>query len=218
MSGARKANEIIRPTSVRSTPWRWANSETLRKEGRPLDQAGEAAFEQGFFRERPTVSELVEALDEEINRGRDLLRDADAVDVAERDAMIELGEGLADAGVDLRVMKNPEAIARLRQIRDSLAVTEPQAPPARAEAERVDALADNQEALDAAVEADVRAAYEGRGDEPIWTEADDGTAARMTADEMFESFERDAADFEALKVCVGSKWIATGRMRIEPLS
>ena len=175
----------------------------MRKEGRPLDQAGEAAFEQGFFRERPTVSELVEALDEEINRGRDLLRDADAVDVAEHDAMVELGAGLAGAGIDLRVMKNPEAIAKLRQMRDSLAVTEPQAPPARAEAARVESLADHREALDAAVEADVRGAYEGRGDEPIWTEADDGTAARMTARAMFETFERDAADFEALKVCVG---------------
>ena len=32
---------------------------------------------------------------------------------------------------------------------------------------------------------------------------EDGTAARMTAREMFESFERDAADFETLKICVG---------------
>ena len=94
----------------------------------------------------------------------------------------------------------PEAIARLREIRDSLAVTEPAAAPARAEFERVDAL--DQEALDAAVEADVRAAYAGREGEMIWTETD-GIAERMTAREMFDSFERDLDDFEALKICVG---------------
>ena len=57
--------------------------------------------------------------------------------------------------------------------------------------------------LDAAVEADVRAAYEGRDAERIWTEADDGTAKRMSIGEMFDSFERDLDNFEALKVCVG---------------
>ena len=115
----------------------------------------------------------------------------------------ELQGTLADAGVDLTKLKNPEAIARLRAIRDSLAVTEPQAPVARAEFERVDALAERQDELDAAVEAEVRAAYEGRGDEMIWTEADDGLAARMTVDDMLNGFERDLEDFEALKVCVG---------------
>ncbi len=64
----------------------------------------------------------------------------------------------------------------------------------------MDAL--DQDALDAAVEADVRAAYEGREDELIWTETD-GIAERMTAREMFDSFERDAEDLEALKICVG---------------
>ncbi len=82
-------------------------------------------------------------------------------------------------------------------------MTGPQAPVARAEFERVDALADRQDELDAALEADVRAAYEGRMDEMIWTEADDGIAERMTARQMFVSFERDLEDFEALKVCVG---------------
>ena len=57
--------------------------------------------------------------------------------------------------------------------------------------------------LDAAVEAEVRAAYEGREGEMIWTEAEDGIAERMTAREMFDGFERDLDDFEALKVCVG---------------
>ena len=123
--------------------------------------------------------------------------------MAERNALLELQNTLSEAGVDLTTLRNPEAIARLRQIRDSLAVTEPQAPVARAEFERVDALADRQDDLDAALEADVRAAYEGRMDEMIWTEADDGIAARMTAAEMFDSFERDAANLDALKVCVG---------------
>ena len=36
-----------------------------------------------------------------------------------------------------------------------------------------------------------------------WTEADDGIAERMTVAEMFDSFERDLEDLEALKVCVG---------------
>ena len=36
----------------------------------------------------------------------------------------------------------------------------------------------------------------------ILIEGEDGVQ-RMTAREMFESFDRDAADLEALKVCVG---------------
>ncbi len=151
----------------------------LRKEGRSLDEAGEAAFEAEFFRERPTISELLEALDEEINRGRDLLRDSDAVNVVERDALVELGNTLSDTGVDLQKLRNPKAIAGLREIRDSIGAVEPQAPVARAGAARVEVLADRQEALDAAVEADVRAAYEGREDDFIWLEADYGVAKRV---------------------------------------
>ncbi len=159
--------------------------------------------EASFFEQRPTVAELLDAINAEVNLGRDRLRGGDAVAIAERNALLELQNTLAEAGVDLTTLRNPEAIARLRHIRDSLAVTEPQAPVARAEFERVDALADRQDELDAALEADVRSAYEGRMDEMIWTEGDDGIAARMTAAEMFDSFERDAADLEALKVCVG---------------
>ncbi len=41
-----------------------------------------------------------------------------------------------------------------------------------------------------------------RPDKVILIEDENGVQ-RMTAVEMFDSFERDAADFEALKVCVG---------------
>ncbi len=47
------------------------------------------------------------------------------------------------------------------------------------------------------------AAYEGSWDEALWLETDDGTASRMTAREMFKSFERNAANLDALKICVG---------------
>ena len=41
-----------------------------------------------------------------------------------------------------------------------------------------------------------------RADGVILIETEDGVQ-RMTAREMFDSFERDVVNFEALKVCVG---------------
>ncbi len=43
----------------------------------------------------------------------------------------------------------------------------------------------------------------GGGSGKSWLEADDGVAERTTVGKMFDSFERDLEDFEALKVCVG---------------
>ncbi len=48
----------------------------------------------------------------------------------------------------------------------------------------------------------MRRSPDERPDGVILIEGEDGVQ-RMTAREMFESFERDAADLEALKVCVG---------------
>ena len=42
-------------------------------------------------------------------------------------ALVELGDALADAGVDLRTMGNAEAIARLRELQSLIGIREPQA-------------------------------------------------------------------------------------------
>jgi hypothetical protein len=56
------------------------------KSGRPLDDLGEAAQQAGFFHERPTVSELLDHLDNDLNRGAPVVR------VADQDALIALRE------------------------------------------------------------------------------------------------------------------------------
>ena len=43
---------------------------------------------------------------------------------------------------------------------------------------------------------------EGNGDQNILIEGENGVQ-RLTARAMFESFDRDLDDFEALRVCVG---------------
>lgn len=44
------------------------------KSGRPLDDLGEAAQQAGFFHERPTVAELLDHLDNDLNRGAPVVR------------------------------------------------------------------------------------------------------------------------------------------------
>ncbi len=60
----------------------------------------------------------------------------------------------------------------------------------------------NLDDLDAALEVGMRRSPDERPDGVILIEGEDGVQ-HMAAREMFESFERDAADLEALKVCVG---------------
>ena len=181
----------------------------LRKEGKSLDDAAVAAFEAGFFpthTSRPHPNELLDLIDAEV-RGRKVLRPEDDAVIQEHEALVALERGLSDAGVDVRQLTAAEFGPRVREVERSIAERErgtEAARMARAGADFADVeerLAIMDEAGDI-VEADVRARYEGRENETILIEDAEGVR-RLTVKEMFASFERDAGDLAALRVCAG---------------
>ncbi len=80
----------------------------VNKKGQPLDSAGERAFEAGFFRERPTVSELLEAIDGEFSSGNLRVRDGDLERLAELENLSQLDEFVNQADLDLKSMTDAQ--------------------------------------------------------------------------------------------------------------
>jgi hypothetical protein len=75
-----------------------------RKKGnqpRSLDEIGLAAFEAGYFRERPTVDELLEAFDNDY-KGSPVFRDEDVQALADRDTALALKEEAERYGIDYK--------------------------------------------------------------------------------------------------------------------
>lgn len=173
----------------------------VRKQGVDLDTAGERAFEAGFFPERPSVAQLLDALRDDV-QGRPVFADAaDQVVAEDVTRLAEFSDALADAGVDLHAL--PTAEARQAVLRAGTELRARNAAQAHADAESALHMPpDDTAPVDAAIEADVRRIYAERGGDEILIEGEGGFE-RMTADEMFDSFERDAADLDALRVCVG---------------
>ncbi|MHC4716870.1 MAG: hypothetical protein ACYS5V_07870, partial [Planctomycetota bacterium] len=71
----------------------------LRKEGRPLDDATLAAWEEGFFPghvERPTTDDLLDLVRQELH-GQKVVRESDLDMLAEQEALQALDEGLTRA-------------------------------------------------------------------------------------------------------------------------
>lgn len=181
----------------------------LRKEGQPLDDATLAVFEAGFFptrTERPTIPDLLDLIGVEVG-GRKVFRPGDEDLVLQQEALRALDEGLSEAGVDVRQLKASEFGPRVQEVERAIAErirgTEA-AKMARAGADAADVeerLAIMDEAGDI-VEADVRTRYEGRENETILIEDEDGVR-RLTVKEMFAAFERDAGDLAAFRACAG---------------
>lgn len=175
----------------------------LRKTGRTLDDAGLRAAEGGFFERRPDISELLDAIDEQINRGRPLRRLEAEGRLIEREALDDLGEALGEAGIDIHRM-TPEEVARAvdRMSREiATAAQDRGMGEAAVSAARV--ADDPAPATDDILRAEVEQIYADRMDDTIWIEGNDGSPQQVTVRELLEAIERDQDDLEALRVCVG---------------
>ncbi len=183
----------------------------LRKVGRSLDEVGEAATEAGFFRERPLISDVVEALDEEINRGRPLRRAESGFSDAQARQREQVAETLRGLDIDVTRLKDGEIAARLRDFNERIeaaARIPTDARPATVdvaalEAGHVERATDAADELDVIREQEVRALYEGREGETILIENEDGAIERMTVEEMFNEFEFNEDDLASIRACVG---------------
>lgn len=110
---------------------------------------------------------------------------------------------LEGVGIDVRNMKDTEVAARVRDIVETQrgaaeGTTRPTAE--RVATERATEAAGD---LDAVREQEVRQLFEGRENEVITVEREDGTVQQMTVREMFEDFEQDENDLAAIAACVG---------------
>lgn len=182
----------------------------LRREGQPLDEATLDAFEAGFFpghTERPTSNDLLDAIREELHGNR-IVREDDLDRLAEREALELLDQGLVEAGIDVRRIKPADLGQRIREVQAT--IRERQAGQEAARMARAGAdSADVEERLalmaeeDTIAEADLRQRFAGREKQEIVLENDDGTVARMSVEDLFAGFAREADDLAALRVCAG---------------
>lgn len=179
----------------------------INRRGLTLDTAGELSHEAGYFPdhvERPMVNDVLEQLDEEVNRGRPMRTLEGSQQVEARRSAEEYGRALESLGIDVKRQKTPEVIAR---VRDLVAQAEQpssmRAPSARAESARVEAATENAETLDQIREREVRETYRGREGEPVLIETEDGAFKQMTWGDLDKLNEREAADLDALKTCIG---------------
>ena len=76
--------------------------------GRPLDEAGLRAFEEGFFPERPTIAELLDALGEDFAGRAVRIHPQDTAEAEFFDLLGEVDEVLTRAGANLDDMSNAE--------------------------------------------------------------------------------------------------------------
>ncbi len=84
----------------------------VRNAGRDFDSIGEAAMEAGFFRERPTVSEVLDAIRDDFD-GAHRYSDDDLELVAEWDRLDGLWSMVERSGIDPRFMNDIELMETL---------------------------------------------------------------------------------------------------------
>lgn len=179
----------------------------ISKNGRTLDEAGEIAAEAGFFSERPTVSDLLEAMDEEFNRGRPRLLDEDAVAQAEFDELSrnveQARQALEDLGLDPDELTNAE----LRQALETISEAKPangtkvQMGEARIAASQIEALEKVQDEVDDILETEVRDLYGEDLEQTImFGEGDEVTVT--TARELFEDLEANEKLRKEYELCL----------------
>jgi hypothetical protein len=80
----------------------------VRKDGKSLDELGLRAFEDGYFPERPTVSELVDALTEDL-AGRRVFSIADAQDVVDAEIRSEAAKDLDKMFMEMNISNDMSA-------------------------------------------------------------------------------------------------------------
>lgn len=184
----------------------------LRKQGRSLDDAALQAQEEGFFPgrdleagDRVSVQDFLDAVDREL-RGQRVLRAADEQAQMGEAMLEELRNGLSAAGIEPQGMRPEQFRQAVSDLVQEIAERDRGAELARmgragadaADVEERLAMMSEEDLLD---EGDVLRAYEGREDEMIAIEDEDGVR-RMSVRQMLDELQRDQEDFAALKVCV----------------
>jgi len=89
----------------------------LGPEPKYLDRIGEAAFEAGYFRERPTVEELLDAFNEDY-KGAPRYRDEDIDALQQREAALALKEEAERYGIDAKGISDEDFIRMLDNRRE----------------------------------------------------------------------------------------------------
>jgi hypothetical protein len=189
----------------------------LRAEGLPLDEAGLRAFQAGFFRERPTHSELIEALGEDLgDRPRFTLEDESAAEIARsaQEFAAEAGRDLDELGIDLSKLSDAEASARLRELaarvppEGEAPQVAPQPATARATAEvraeraGLEAMEAEGETLDSVLEAQVRGDFEGRAESAVFLEDLDGNIVRAKVEDVLADLDEDEVLLREFRECI----------------
>jgi hypothetical protein len=84
--------------------------------GMTLDDAGLRAFEIGFFRERPTISELMEAMDGDLRGTRPMIEPGEAPAAEFYDLYWQVDEIITRGEIDFENLSNAEVRAQLQGI------------------------------------------------------------------------------------------------------
>ncbi|MHA1574033.1 MAG: hypothetical protein ACTSX8_08560, partial [Alphaproteobacteria bacterium] len=177
----------------------------LRKTGLTLDEAGERAFEAGFFNERPTVAELLSALAEDINTAP-VFRASEGADVAAAQAINRgIDDTLADfsdLGLDINA---PDLPARLREIvsrpRGEAQAVEPGT--VRATEEATAEMTANLTDIDGVLLRQVSDDFAGDLDRRISLEDFDGNMIEVRAGDVLDDLKDDAAFLKEYQECLG---------------
>lgn len=184
--------------------------------GRTFDEAGEAAFEAGFFRRRPTEAELLAALEGDFKGAARRLVDDDEVAMREFESLeadfLDVERTFANLGLDARTMDEAEILERLRVLRETplpgeafmKGVNEAMTS-AKASRESEAAMAE----LDAVLEAEVRRDWQADMGRDVWLAGDTGRPAndqvfQSTAREVFEDLDGDAALMREWDACLAA--------------
>lgn len=182
----------------------------IRKTGKSLDEAGEAAHEAGFFQERPTIPELLDAVSDDFS-GRRRFRPQDQTALAEfettRRGAEEVNRAFNELDIDIKKLSNDQIAARVRGIAEAplpqrpLDAGERQSSEARLMAEDAEALNARADEADDILEAQARATYENRLDEEIYI-GEEGDTRRVRAGDLLDDLDQDDAILREWKECL----------------
>lgn len=169
----------------------------VRAGGRSLDDAAEMAFETGYFSERPTINEFLDAIRGDFTGQQPRYRDLEASNVnAEAEQLTQMGDILAGLGADVRRLQPEDARRRVLALGEAIAddpVPGHTAARARMDADQLAGGQQDEALLLNALEADIRRDYAGREDELIPVAMDDGTPRMMSVRQILEEFQEDDA-------------------------
>ena len=166
--------------------------------GMTLDDAGLAAMEAGFFRERPTVSELLEAMREDF-QGKGVFREIDETDRQLIKDVRQLERSLDQAELDINEIPPGEIGRALGERANELRINEQSGAGVNIDRSEIDfqRLEITQDEIDRAVETEVLRALD---EEEIEIDLGDGEV--MTGKELLDDLAEDERAMQEFIDCV----------------